>query len=41
MTAGGGGALITLPSGEERKIRIPAGSVCSSTRTELAGCVPR
>ena len=35
VSAGGGGALITLPSGEEKKIRTPAGSVCSSTRAEL------
>ena len=32
VTAGGGGALITLPSGEEREIRTLAGAVCSSTR---------
>ena len=30
-----GGALITLPYGEERRIRTPAGAVCSSTRVEL------
>ena len=35
VSAGGGGALITLPSGEERRIRTPAGAVCSSTRAEL------
>ena len=34
-TAGGGGALITLPSGEHHQIREPAGAVCSSTRAEL------
>ena len=35
VTAGGGGALITLPSGEEKEVRTPAGAVCSSTRAEL------
>ena len=35
VTAGGGGALITLPSGEESEIRTPAGAVGSSTRAEL------
>ena len=35
MTAGGGVALITLPSGEEGEVRTPAGAVCSSTRAEL------
>ena len=36
LTAGGGGALITLPYGEEREVRTKAGAVCSSTRAELA-----
>ncbi|KAF0296692.1 Ribonuclease H [Amphibalanus amphitrite] len=35
VASGGGGALITLPSGEERTTRTPAGAVCSSTRAEL------
>ena len=41
VTARGGGALITLPSGEEREVRMPAGAVCSSTRAELVAiCAP-
>ena len=35
VASGGGGAIITLPSGEERTTRTPAGAVCSSTRAEL------
>ena len=35
VTAGGSGALIVLPSGEEQELRAPAGRVCSSTRAEL------
>ena len=35
VASGGGGALITLPSGEETTTRTPAGVVCSSTRAEL------
>ena len=35
VASGGGGALITLPSGEESTVRTPAGAVCSSTRAEL------
>ena len=35
VSAGGDGALTTPPSGEERKIRTPYGSVCSSIRAEL------
>ncbi|KAF0298220.1 RNA-directed DNA polymerase from mobile element jockey [Amphibalanus amphitrite] len=35
VASGGSGALITLPSGEERTTRTPAGAVCSSTRAEL------
>ena len=34
-TRGGGGARLTLASGEEREIRVPAGMLCSSTRAEL------
>ena len=41
VTARGGGALITLPSVEEREVRMPAGAVCSSTRAELVAiCAP-
>ena len=29
MTAGAGGALITLPSGEEREVQTPAGAAAS------------
>lgn len=32
---GGGGALILLPDGETKEIRVPAGRICSSTRAEL------
>ena len=35
VTAGGSGALVILPSGEEREFRAPAGAICSSTRAEL------
>ena len=35
VTAGGGGVLIILPSGEEREVRTPAGAVFSSARAEL------
>ena len=34
-SAGGSGALVVLPSGEERELRAPAGKLCSSTRAEL------
>ena len=32
---GGGGAVVLLPGGEEREVRVPAGRLCSSTRAEL------
>ena len=32
---GGGGAMITFPNGDTREVRVAAGSLCSSTRTEL------
>ena len=32
VSAGGSGALIILPSGEEHQLRTPAGKICSSTR---------
>ena len=35
VTAGGGGALITLPGGDTLEVRTPAGAYCSSTRAEL------
>jgi len=35
VARGGGGAVICLPSGEEHEVRVPAGSMCSSTRAEL------
>ncbi|XP_043216170.1 uncharacterized protein LOC122378769 [Amphibalanus amphitrite] len=35
VSAGGSGALIILPSGEEHELRAPAGRICSSTRAEL------
>ncbi|XP_043213789.1 ribonuclease H-like [Amphibalanus amphitrite] len=35
VSAGGSGALIILPSGEEHELRAPAGKICSSTRAEL------
>jgi len=35
VAAGGGGALIVLPSGAVHEVRAPAGAVCSSTRAEL------
>ena len=35
VTRGGGGAFITLLSGEEKELRVPAGRLCSSTRAEL------
>ena len=35
VARGGGGALIQLPSGEEREVRVAAGKACTSTRAEL------
>ena len=35
VAAGGSGAVVILPSGEELELRAPAGSACSSTRAEL------
>ena len=35
VTAGGGGAWVCLPSGEEQVVRAAAGALCSSTRAEL------
>ncbi|XP_043238346.1 uncharacterized protein LOC122389913 [Amphibalanus amphitrite] len=35
VSQGGGGATITLPSGETREVQVPAGQLCSSTRAEL------
>ena len=35
VSLGGGGATITLPSGEVREVRVAAGRLCSSTRAEL------
>ena len=32
---GGVGALILLPGGEKRELRVPAGRLCSSTHAEL------
>ena len=35
VTQGGGGATITIPSGEVRELLVPAGQYCNSTRAEL------
>ncbi|KAF0308491.1 hypothetical protein FJT64_020288 [Amphibalanus amphitrite] len=35
VSQGGGGATVTLPSGETREVRVPASQLCSSTRAEL------
>ena len=35
VTAGGSGAVVALPSGQELQLRAPAGRVCSSTRAEM------
>ena len=35
VSMGGGGALILLPGGDKRELRVPAGRLCSSTHAEL------
>ena len=35
VSMGGVGALILLPGGEKRELRVPAGRLCSSTHAEL------